>query len=133
MTPQDWKDIEEKLKSFYEQVNLVCDGYRLTLKLERISQFKNAIVPYVNGKLDLKWLTEESEERRRFYKPVQSSVYSKQQKAAVKKMSKKRRKEMGLPDSDEKRVAYYMPYWQSFRSLKNHLIKNNQVVELLEE
>lgn len=132
MTPQDWKEVEENLKYFYTTVKLKCDGYNITLRLERISQFENGILIYVNGKMDFKWIGEDCEERRRFMQPVKKSLFSQKQKASLKKISKRLRQKSGLPEPN---VSYtcYRPYWKSFRSLKSHLVKNNNSIELIKE
>jgi len=132
ITAQEWKEIEEHLKSFYSTVRLNCDGYDVALRLERIDQFKNGILVYVNGELKMKWLGEDCEERRRFLRPVKKSAFSQKQKASLKKMSKRLRQKAGLPDPDAS-YTYYAPYWTSFRTLKSHLIKNNSTIELVRE
>lgn len=130
MTSQDWKEVEECLKSFYSSVQLNCDGYEITLRLERIDQFKNVIVVYVNGEWKGKWSIEDCEERRRFFRPVKKSTFSQKQKAALKKMSKRLRQKYGYPDPDAS-YTYYAPYWTSFRALKSHLIKKNSTIKLI--
>lgn len=35
MTTEEWKETEEKLKSFYNVVKLNCDGYEISITLER--------------------------------------------------------------------------------------------------
>ncbi|WP_041720240.1 hypothetical protein [Alkaliphilus metalliredigens] len=128
MKSEEWKKVEVKLESFYTSVKLDCDGYEVTLKLERMGQFKNVIAVYVNGSIKGKWYLEDCEERRRFFKPTTRSMFSqKDKKEAYKKLSKKLLKEM------EERFKYttYQPYWTSFKSLKSHLIKNNNVIELI--
>lgn len=129
MTPQDWKEIEKRLQYLYSLVKLKCDGYEVTLTLARISQMKNAIVVYINGEIRGKWLAEDCEERRRFFRPVTKSIVSPKQKAGWKKLSKKTRQEL------EARTRYtcYYSYWTSFSALKRHLIKNNNTIELLKE
>lgn len=127
ITAQDWKEIEHKLKGFYDPVKLICDGYELTLLLQRNGQFKNIIAAYVNGKIDGKWFLEECEERRRFFRPRSKSFYSKKDMADFKKISKKIFKEMQAKN----KYVYHEPYWTSFRALKGHLIKNNESIELV--
>lgn len=127
ITPEDWKRIEAKLRDFFNYVKLVCDGYELTLVLQRIGQFSNAIAVYINGKIDGKWLIEDCEERRRFWCPKSKSFYSKKDMAAFKKISRRVFKEMQAKN----KFTYYEPYWTSFRSLKSHLIKHNQVIEIV--
>ncbi|EES73465.1 hypothetical protein POTG_01760 [Paenibacillus sp. oral taxon 786 str. D14] len=127
VSAQDWKDIERRLKGFYDPVKLVCDGYELTLILQRTGQFTNAIAVYINGKIDGKWLIEDCEERRRFFCPKSRSFYSRKDMANIKKISKRMFREMQAKN----KYVYYEPFWTSFRSLKNHLIKNNKSIELV--
>jgi hypothetical protein len=133
MTPQEWKEVEESLKSFYSLVKLRCDKYEITLCLERQNQFKNAIMIYVNGKIQWKWATQDCEERRRFWKPVHRYVHTQKVRAGLKKMSKRLRVELGDYYDPNKKFTYYTPMWTSFRALKNHLIKNNHKIELIKE
>lgn len=132
MTPQDWKEVEERLNLFSAIVKLRCDGYEVTLVLKRISQFKNAIMVYVNGEIRGSWLAEDCEERRRFYRPRVKSLYSQKQKAALRKVSKKLRKKFGLPNPEAK-YTFYDFYWTSFKALKCHLIKHNKSIERVSE
>ncbi len=127
VSAQDWKDIEQRLKELYRSVKLVCDGYELTLVLQRIGQFHNAITVYIDGKIDGRWMIEDCEQRRRFYCPKSKSFYSKKDMADIKKISKRMFKEMQAKN----KFVYYAPYWTSFRSLKSHLIKNNESIELV--
>lgn len=132
MTPQDWKEVEEKLKSFYDHVKLNCDGYEVTFILRRLSQFKNAIQMYVNGYMKGVWILEDCEERRRFIRPIKRYLHSPKGRARLKKFPKRWRKESKLLDPDAV-VVGYLPYWTSFKSLKSHLIKNNQSITLIRE
>lgn len=129
MTPQDWKEVEKSLKSFYSAVNLMCDGYKVTLLLGPISQFKNALLVYIGGEIRGKWLREDCEERRRFFRSVTKSICSPKEKKAWKKLSKKTRLELEAMT----RYTSYYSYWTSFRALKSHLIKNNSEIELVRE
>ncbi|WP_284641206.1 hypothetical protein [Paenibacillus silviterrae] len=128
MTSDTWKEVEKKLLSLYNQVKLLCDGYELTIMLERSGQFKNHISIYINEQIKGAWMIEDCEERRRFFCERQKSFYTKKQKESVGRVSKKLAKELGF----DKKYSYYTPYWNSFRSLKSHLIKNNQNIELIE-
>jgi hypothetical protein len=125
ITPQDWKIIEQRLKSFYDPVELLCDGYALTLVLRRYDSFRNVIAVYVNGVVEGKWLIEDCEERRRFFCPRTKNLLTSKEKAALKKLSKRMLKQMEA----RSKFTYYEPYWSSFRALKSHLIKHNNVIE----
>ncbi len=129
LTAEEWKDVEERLKSFYNIVKLRCDGYEISITLTRISQFKNAIVVYVNGQIKGEWLLKECEERRRFLRPITKSCLSPKDKKRLKKFGKKFVREM----EEKSRHTYYDPYWTSFRTLKKQLIEQNKSIELIHE
>lgn len=128
VTAQEWKEIDEKLKSIFNIVELMCDGYKLSVRLERCGQFKNAIAVYINGQIKGEWY-KECEESRRFFKKVSKSLYPQKQKDKWKKMSKKAKVQLEI-DIDKK-YFYYTPLWTSFNSLKRHLIKENKEIELI--
>jgi hypothetical protein len=127
MTPQEWKVVEENLKVLYHPVKLNCDGYEVTLILEQTGQFKNAIMVYIDGVVKGKWITNDCEERRRFFQPVTKSLWSTKQLASMKKLSKKMRRKF----EGRSKYTYFRPYWTSFQSLKKHLIKENKEIQLL--
>lgn len=131
MDTQDWKIVEEKLKGIFSPVKLNCDGYKVTLAVVKISDFKLGISPYINGVFKGEWLLNDCEERRRFLRPISKSLHSKKHKESLKKISKKRLKTIGI-DLDAKYISY-SSYWTTFKSLKSHLIKNNDVIELVQE
>lgn len=130
MTKAEWEQVEERLTRQLIPVALMCDGYHLTLKIER-SGMKLLIVAYINGTLKGEWVIAESEECRRFFRPVKKSVWSAKALARMKKMSKRQLKEYGL-DPDETVTAYY-PWWTSVKALKSHLLKHNESIELLKD
>ena len=129
MTKEDWAYVEETLKSPYKIVKLNCDGYILGLQLQRIETYKLAICVYVNDVFKGKWLLNDCEERKRFFRKSHKSILTAKGKAEFKKLSKKKQAEW------RERYFYdtYTPYWTSFRSLKKHLIENNKSIELVKE
>ncbi len=75
MTETEWKQVDNALKSVYGfGVKLKIDNFDVSLKLRQCSQFKNAIFVYINGEFRGKWLTEDCEERRRFFPCKRKSV-----------------------------------------------------------
>lgn len=127
MTKEQWKQVEEALKNLYHSVKLQIDEYELALGLVRIGTYELAIMVYVGGQFKWEWLTEDTEERRRFCQKKERTMLTAKGKAALKKMSKKRQAEF----ASQCQYFYYMPYWKSFNSLKRHLIANNQSIELI--
>ncbi len=131
ITKEDWQEIEQKLKSFYNVVKLNCDGYEISLTLERLDTMKNGIMVYVNGVIKGEWLTEECEERRRFYRPITRSLMSQKQRNNLKKLPKRTQNMLIKELKLDRTFTYYSFEWTSFNSLKRHLIKNNTNIELI--
>lgn len=129
MTKDEWKRVEEALKSFFSPVYLKADGYDVTLILERVDTYRNMIMVYIGGQFKGKWLTEDCEERRRFLQKKVRSLLTAKQKAALKKLSKKRQKEFA--ESYHTDYEIYTPQWSSFGALKKHLISNNENIDLV--
>lgn len=127
MTKEEWKQAEEDLKFLFKTVKLNCDGYELALSLQRLDTYRNVIVFYVNGVFNGKWLLEDCEERRRFFRKEKRSLLTAKGKAQFKKLSKKKQAEW----SDKFFYDVYTPYWTSFKSLKKHLTQNNESIELI--
>lgn len=123
MNQEDWKRVQEALKSLMNTVKLKIDGYEVALVLVRIGTYKNAIAIFVNGVFEGKWLMEDCEERRRFYQKCERSLYK---QSEVKKLPKKMQKEML-----SKKYEYYRSHWTSFGVLKKHLLQNNETIELI--
>ena len=132
MTENDWKTIDTRLKSVLSMpVELKIDGYVVQLSLEQVSQFKNAIVVYIDGKIKGEWLMKDCEERRRFFACTRKSVVKESDiKAFGKKTSKKQKQ--AIEELKEK-YSYniYSFAWTNFNKMKKHFIANNNDIELL--
>lgn len=127
MTNADWDHVEQCLSSQFQPVGLICDGYHLCLCLERI-KMKLVIAFYVNGSLKGKWMQEDCEERRRFFRPVKKSAWTAKSRLAMQKMGKRMLKRMNVDPTESFTVHY--PWWTSFKALKSHLVKSNNSIEL---
>lgn len=131
MSKEDWAEVEQALKSFYNTVELDCDGYFLSLRLVRTDTFRNAIVFYVNGRYLGKWALDDCEERRRFHRPMQISAYPKKYRAILKKMNKRQRQIVRI--DPDKKITYHSGQWTSFAALRRHLTKHNTDISLIRE
>lgn len=127
MTKDEWKKIEEILNATWA-VKLLIDGYKIDLILLRETTTKMVIGVYINGKIKGEWIRNDCEERRRFFQD---------KKRCMIKSDAKTRKSLKMTASEFKafREKYtihsYSPYWSSFKALKNHLIRNNDHIEIL--
>lgn len=130
LTKEEWAQVEERLTRQFTPVALMCDGYHLALQLKRVGM-RLVIAPYVNGVMKGEWLTAESEECRRFFRPVKKPVWKAESRARMKKMSKRHLKQLGV-NPDETITVYY-PWWTSVKALESHLQKHNESIELLKD
>jgi hypothetical protein len=129
LTREQWDEISRKLQSFWTPVRLLIDGYEITLQLERISVFENAILVWINGQWKGEWVLNDCEERRRFFKPTKrrNAFLARLQKSLGKRRAAQICKGMS---------PYFTGYsqcWKSFPALKRHLIANNESIDLAPE
>ena len=128
MTKEEWESVEHKLLYPGEGVHLKVDGYDVTLRV-LIDKMKMVIAVYVDGRIKAEWLVKDCDIRRRFYQRSKHSLLTAAEKKKLAKERKSVQKEVqGL-------TTYYSfsPYWTSFRSLKRHLVNNNESIEICEE
>ncbi len=130
-TEEQWKIVEEKLFGCFGMVKLLIDGYEVLLMIHRIGKMQLAIAVYINGQIKGEYLDKGSEESRRFYFLKKRYVMSLKYRQKVKRLSKRVREGLILHEDDV--VTYYYPWWTSFKSLRRHLIKNNESIELMED
>jgi len=130
LTKEQWAAIERKLTSVFGSVELLIDGYKISLQIHQ-HRMRLSIAVYINGMMNFDKMSEGTEEQRRFLCPRKKYVYSAKYRKSVKRMRKSLRETMGY---DANRVwIHYWPWWTSFCLLKAHLIKNNESIELIQE
>jgi hypothetical protein len=126
----EWERIDECMKRLYEPVALMCDGYHVILRVEPFKGLSLKISVYVNGKMSFS-TENHPEETIRFSFPSRRYHYSAKNRALIKKEPKWLIKKMGLdPDAT---YTIYLPWWGSFKTLKAHLVKHNESIELLKD
>ena len=127
MTAEEWKICEKHLSGYYGIVHLKVDEYNLTLSVVPIKNLRQEIMIYINGEFKTEWIINDCEIRRRFCNKHKKCFYSQAEMKKIKRM----RKELREKALENAYYYWYEPYWQSFRSLKSHLIKNNTSIELV--
>lgn len=133
MTKEQWAAVEKALSGRWGHSELKCDGYDVHLHLELIDKRRMGIVVYVNGSWKGAWLMHDStaDETRRFMCPVPRYLHSPKMRAELIEIyGGKRCPKAKLADIN-KRFTTFQPYWTNFTALRRHLVKNNQVVELV--
>lgn len=117
MTKQEWIEAE-KLVTLYSALLLDCDGFRLSISETR-SKNKIEVIVYVNGFLKGEWISNDCEERRRFYQKKKKQMHSQKKIKQWKRLFGK---------TLEQYAYYYLPFWTSFKAFKAHLINNNKEI-----
>ena len=131
ITKEQWKDIEYEMLSPFGSVSLFIDGYEVTLAVRPNGPRKFAILPYVNGFFKGAYLRLDSEEGRRFYRPVTRHVLSlKQRQELIKVYGGKR-----CPKADLERINKtfkgIQANWTSVKALRLHYEKQNKDLQLV--
>ena len=132
MDKKDWDKAKERLYLPLGRVNLVADGYLVTLQKVPVGDmFHNGIEVFVNGKFEGKWLFEDCEERRRFIAQKTVPLMNRKQIAEYNKAPKKVR--CVLKELREAKTVVYDVYWTNWNALVKHFEANNRDIHLVEE
>lgn len=123
--------ILEQLNSPFETVYLMCDGYEITLKIERY-KMKLVIGIYVNGSIKGDWLINPKDHPESKFLAIRyKSYYSPKNKAEIIKVFGKR--EANKRFDLDKKHEYKLPYFNTANAALTHLIKVSKSIELLTE
>lgn len=128
MTPEDWKEVENALASPFSYVKLNVDGYAVTIGHALEKPLKYCLAVYIDGEFKMEWALNDCDIHRRFCRRRTKSLLTAKDKKALKREKKAFREKV------EKKMTceWYSPYWNTVRSLKSHLTKNNKSIELIE-
>lgn len=134
MTEADWKKAEDALGNIYGHVNLLIDGYNVTVEYAKASNMKYDLVVFIDGVFKMKWCLEDCDIRRRFCRLVKKRTGTrKSREEFIKAVGKRAAAKFEKENEDLLCMKYYVPWFGSFRTLKSHLIKNNTSIELAEK
>ena len=116
MTKEEWKQAEEKLNSAFGRVDLLVDGYAITIQKEPCDKMRFGLTVYVDGYVKGKWVVQDCEIRRKFYYCSERSLKAVREAVLA-------------------RASYqvFSPVFYSFRTLKSHFLKQNTSIELCKE
>lgn len=133
MTADEWKKAEQMLRPPYGHAKFLIDGYNVIVEMRLTSSTKFSFVVFVDGVFKCEWLTEDCDIRRRFcYKGRQTLLTSKKKDEFIKKFGKREYNRFIKENPELCYVTFYSPYFGSFRTLKQHFIKNNTSITLVE-
>ncbi len=129
MTNEDWKYVEDRLSNPFGSVKLLVDGYNVTLVCQPEKPLHYVISVFIDGKFQAGWVMEDCDIRRRFCSRHTKCYLDQKARNLLKREEKSVREEVKKRATTE----YYMPFWNSFRLMKSHFIKNNVSIELAEK
>lgn len=135
MTPEEWTKVEDRLRGAYGSVELLVDGFEIYLAREVSKNMIHTTI-YVNGSIKgVDIGVDETEINRRFYRPnARYALKMRRGKNREKELRKFKR--LGWKDfvaMYQRRVTIHWPWWNNFNSMKKHLIKNNESIELVKK
>lgn len=127
-TREQWRTVESALSRPYGNAVLLIDGYTVTFQVVPLKPLHYTICTYVQGKFLGKWLMEDCEERRRFFRVRERKMLSSKVRAEfVKEYGKRALKNSTLNQTFKSHAVD----WPAFRPLKRHLLANNQDIEVI--
>lgn len=88
MTKEEWKQAEEKLNSAFSRVDLLVDGYVVTIRKEPCDKMRLGLTVYVDGTIKGEWVVQDCEIRRKFYYCSERSLLTAKER---KKLQKERK------------------------------------------
>lgn len=131
ISKEEWNEIQTMLTGAFGRVELLIDGFEVVFRIERIRNLKYGIMTYVNGEFRGAWLLEDSEIGKRFYRPVSKFVHTtKTRTDLIRLYGGKRCKKEELERINKKHL-FLDPIWNSVKTLRCHLEKNNKEISLV--
>jgi len=132
MTNDEWQQVQNQLVPPFGMVVLDCDGYELTLSVQRYKGLQMCIMTYVDGRFKGEWITGDCEIRRKFMRAEKFYLHASSARSRAKKLSKRDLADLKRVGLDPwKQSVCYTPVWLSFAPLKRHLQKNCTNIELV--
>ncbi|MFC0349710.1 hypothetical protein [Undibacterium danionis] len=131
ITKEQWKEIENNLSSSFGQVELLIDGFNVLLAVMCVKPRKYEIVTYVNGWVRGEFMSEGSDEGRRFYRPVTKFIWSEKERAQfIKIYGGKRCPKEKLADFN-KSITVLHSNWTNVTAMRRHFEKNNNELSVV--
>lgn len=131
ITKEQWEQVESELSGSWGHVEMMIDWFKVDLRVERVKSLKYTIMTYVNGQFCGKWMRDDSDEGRRFFRVSSSFVFSASHRAEVIKIYGGKRCPKAKLEEINKKYTTLMPNWSSVKSMRRHFEKNNQSLELV--
>lgn len=124
--------IVSELSHPWGKAALMCDGYRVVLRVERVKGMTYRVMTYVNGKFKVAWFSAETEApEQKFLRKSAHSVCSAANKREMEKIMGKRR--VAKDPYFSKVITMFNPDWASGKAALSHLCKVCESVQIAEQ
>jgi hypothetical protein len=129
LTKEQKDELAQKLTSPWGRVELICDGYTVTLNVERYKALNFRIITYVNGQFKGEWINSKQSfpEQKFLRKEVKSLVSAAERKKAEKAFGKRWVAKDPLWSG---KVTFFNCDWSSGKTAINHLCKVCESVQV---
>lgn len=120
-----------KLFSPWGSVDLICDSYRIALRVERGKGMTYRVMTYVNDHFKGEWIFAKNEcpEQKFMRKSVRPFCSAKRKQEMEKLMGKRN---VAKDPYYSQTITHYMPDWASGKAAINHLCKVCESVQMVE-
>lgn len=130
LTKEQKQTLINELGHPFGSVNLLCDGYRITLNVERTSTLAYRVITYVNGFWKGEWFSgSQSHPEQKFLNRRERAVCKPSEKARAERLFGKR-----LVAKDpfwSKKIVLFDVSWASGKAAINHLCRVCESIEVV--
>lgn len=130
LTKEQKAELAAQLSTPWGTVELICDGYRVALEVQRMKGgMTYRVMTYVNGSFYGHWVSGSAEfPEQKFLRKSVRPLYSAAEKAKYEKVFGKRH--VAKDARYSKTLTMYMPDWASGKAVISHLCKVCESVEI---
>lgn len=134
-TADEWNQLKAMMQLPFGTMKFLIDGYNVTFQRTMASANKLTTMTYVNGEFRGGWSTCDNdqpkhEEAKRFLQLRSKAYHSvKEQKRMKRTLGAKYARSIGV----DKKHYWCDPCWNSFNSLKAHLLKHNKNITMVKD
>ncbi|MBR7793803.1 hypothetical protein KDM87_14485 [Undibacterium sp. FT147W] len=132
LTKEQKDELALKLNSPWADVKLICDGYAITLRVERSKALSYRVATYINGEWRGEWFSNEKEfPEQKFLRKAVRALWSPAKRKEAEKMLGKRH--VAKDPFWNKTITYFSCDWPSGKAAINHLCKVCESVQVAPE
>lgn len=129
MTKEEWKRVEDKLSGLFGSVELLVDGYTVSLQRQMVGKNRLGIMSFVNGHYKGAW--KEGDPEFKYLRVITRAFYSSKFLKDLEKIYGKRQWKLEKNRFDKK-CTYHSPVWFSVSGIRKQYEKTFKNIKLVE-